>query len=166
MRHLVWGRIEEVPEGIIIHIPLSKTIQACERIHEIPVTYCRVKDLCPISALADLVNLKGVEHCGPQDSLFSVYRMGKWDLLTKGEASRQLHRQLGEMGLNPSDYSLHSFRFGGLQEALLSESPLEFIRLHSDHKSDAIYGYLHLPARKRFLVSSRLTDRLALMMTQ
>ena len=162
VRHLSWGRIESVVDGAVIRIPLSKTIQAGERVHEIPIARCDVSATCSIAALSDLIRLKGAAQCHAQDSVFSVFKQNSWTCLTKPVAGKFLAGQLSSMGLNARLYGLHSFRFGSLMQGVEGNNSIAFLRLHSDHKSDAIYGYLHMPAIRRFGVAKNLARDLSL----
>ena len=163
MRHLSWGRVERHPDGIILNIILSKTIQNCERVHEIPLSPCRDPMFCPVRAIDTLMELRGVSNCLDSELVFCVPTTGGWAPLTKPLAGRLFGSQLAAMGLDSSAYSFHSFRFGGLQEALLADNPIDLIRIHSDHRSTAIFGYLNLPGSRRFGVASRVCDRLSLL---
>ena len=156
VRHLCWGRVHSVKEGIVLKVPLTKTIQAGERVHEIPIAPCESAVMCPIAALRDLVKVKGVDKCGPDMSCFTVFKNGSWTNLTKPVAGKFLARQLQSMGLDSSLYGLHSFRFGSLMQGLEGNNTIAFLRLHSDHKSDAIFGYLHMAAEGRFGVAASL----------
>ena len=83
-------------------------------------------------------------------------------MLTKQVAGKFLAHQLTSMGLNAALYGLHSFRFGSLMQGLEGNNSVAFLRLHSDHKSDAIFGYLHLPAVRRFGVAKSLSRDVSL----
>ena len=161
VRHLSWGRIEVVDQGLVLKIPMSKTIQLGDRIHEIPIARCSVRQMCPVLALLDLVDLKGIDLCRSQDSVFSYYKKGKWVFLTKAVASKFLDGQLRAMGLEAKLCGLHSFRVGSLMQGLEGNNSIAFLRLHSDHRSSAIYGYLHMPAVRRFGVACSLSRDVA-----
>ena len=161
VRHLSWGRIEVVDQGLVVRIPMSKTIQIGDRVHEIPIARCAVRQMCPVMALLDLVNLRGVATCGANDSVFTYLKNGSWLILTKAVAGKMLSRQLTAMGLNAKLYGLHSFRVGSIMQGLEGNNSMAFLRLHSDHRSSAIYGYLHMPAVRRFGVACSLSRDVA-----
>ena len=161
VRHLSWGRIEVVDQGLVVRIPMSKTIQLGDRVHEIPIARCAVQQMCPVLALLDLVNLRGVDKCQDSVSVFTYLKNGSWVILTKAVAGKFLAGQLTAMGLNAKLYGLHSFRVGSIMQGLEGNNSMAFLRLHSDHRSSAIYGYLHMPAVRRFGVACSLSRDVA-----
>ena len=148
-------------QGLVVKIPMSKTIQLGDRIHEIPIARCDVRQMCPVSALLDLVNFKGINNCQAQDSVFSYLKQGQWVILTKSVAGKFLAGQLAAMGLNAKLYGLHSFRVGSIIQGLIGDNSLAYVRLHSDHRSSAIFGYLEMPAVRRFGVACSLSRDVA-----
>ena len=69
------------------------------------------------------------------------------------------HR-LQEMGQNPAQYTLHGFRAGGIQQVLMSESNLALAKITSDHTSDVILDYSHVPADRRLTISQKVNRNL------
>ena len=159
-RHLSWGRVETHQDGMILNIVLSKTIQFSERVHQVPLAPCPNKKLCPVTALTDLMAIRGVDNCSPNSLVFAVPTARGWEPLLKPAVVKIFNRQLVEMGLDPTDYSMHSFRHGGLQEALLANVSLDLLKIHSDHHSGAVFSYLNLSGSRRFQVSKILANRL------
>ena len=83
-----------------------------------------------------------------------MYKAGqKWKPLLRHMVVGVLREQISRMGLNPDNFSPHSFRTGSLQECLLADPSLQMVRLQSDHVSDAINGYLGLPGSRRMGIS-------------
>ena len=64
------------------------------------------------------------------------------------------------MGQDPKGYTLHAFRHGGVQQALMSENNLALIKLTSDHTSDVILEYSHVPADRRLIISQKINRNL------
>ena len=160
-RHLSWGRVSQDGEGVVISIPLSKTIQSLERVHQIPLAPCDSLAVCPVKALHDLAELRGAHHCADDDPVFARWSGCGWAPLTKPPVDKLFKAQLARMGLDPSMFSLHSFRHGGLQDGMAANVPISYLRLHSDHKSEAIQAYLHLPVEKRVCVAQELARNLS-----
>ena len=104
---------------------------------------------------------RGPDLCGPTDPVFAVPQDGSWAPLPKQTVVRHFNGQLAAMGLDPKDYSLHSFRHGGISFALLADNPVAWIRLNSDHKSECIFGYLNLEAERRFIVTKKMATMMA-----
>ena len=107
------------------------------------------------------MRLRDPSKCGRDDLVFAIPKDGDWVLLLKPQALKVFKAQITEMGLNEDHYSFHSFRFGGIQEALLADAAVDLIRQHSDHKSDAICGYLNLPGTRRFDITQKVSARLS-----
>ena len=146
---------------MVLTVRLSKTIQFQERIHTIPLASIPGSRFCPVAALDMLLRLRNGQHTGSDDLVFMVNTGGCWEYLCKPLAQRLLEAQIVRMGLVPTDFRFHSFRFGSLQDAVLLEPSLEVIRLQSDHLSDAIHGYCGLPATRRFRVTQQMGSSLA-----
>ena len=165
MRHLVWGRISWFSDGVVFDIPLSKTIQFQQRVHQVALARIDGSIFCPVRALESLAHLRGGKTaCSPQDLVFLIPRLVGvhcyWDPLTKPAAQKVLESQISQMGLDPSSYRFHSFRHGSLQEAVLVEPSLELVRLQSDHVSTAVHAYTNLPGSRRFGVSKKVGSAL------
>ena len=60
------------------------------------------------------------------------------------------------MGLNASDYGIHSFRHGSISEALVHEDNRVLVQLASDHSSEAIMGYAQIPPERRMALSAKV----------
>ena len=69
------------------------------------------------------------------------------------------------MGLNASKYSLHAWRHGGIQQALMSEQNLALVKLSSDHSSDVILEYSRVPADRRLIISQKVNRNLSTFVT-
>ena len=63
---------------------------------------------------------------------------------------------LREMGEDPAKYTLHGWRHGGIQQVLMSEQNLALAKLTSDHSSDVILEYAHVPANRRVVISQKI----------
>ena len=69
--------------------------------------------------------------------------------------------RLAEMGLDVNLYTLHGWRHGGIQQVLMSEDNLALAKLTSDHTSDVILEYSHVPADRRLLISRKINQNLS-----
>ena len=133
LRHLSWGRVSWEGEGVILSIPLSKTIQNMERVHQIPLVPCSEPTVCPLQALQDLVDARGPQCCSPDNPVFARWKNGGWAPLTKPPVDRLFRSQISRMGLDPALYSLHSLRHGGLQDGLAADIPISYLRNLSEN---------------------------------
>lgn len=132
---LLVSDIEEVREGLLIHLRRSKTDQTGKG-RKVGIPLGRTRN-CPVSALAawrDRV---------PNDDgcLFRpVDRHGKAGACgLRGDAvSMILRKRLNAAGLNPEGYSGHSLRAGLATSAIKAGVPTHKIRAQTGHASDAM----------------------------
>ena len=68
--------------------------------------------------------------------------------------------RINNMGLDASLYTLHGFRHAGIQEHLMVEGNLALCKLSSDHSSDAIFEYSHVPVDRRLKISTKVNNSL------
>ena len=64
------------------------------------------------------------------------------------------------MGEDTKLYTLHAWRHGGIQRTLLSEGNLALAKITSDHTSDVILEYAHVPADRRLTISRKINRNL------
>jgi len=61
----------------------------------------------------------------------------------------------------PSDFSLHGFRAGSIQQMHLVEGNIALCKIQSGHSSNAILAYSTVPTASRLDISARVSRRLA-----
>ena len=159
---LKWSNITKVDFGLEITITHSKTIQFGEREHVIPLAASPDPRFCPVTALKTLAKMYGPENCSPDSPVFLIPTpSGKFVPLKKSEYLAWLRARLADMGLVATDYGVHSFRHGAVQEALLQETNKALVQLASDHSSEAIMGYAQIPPNRRMALSAKVNKSLA-----
>ena len=79
-----------------------------------------------------------------------------WIALEKQEFERFFKKRLVAARLDPASYTLHGFRHGSIQTAMLVENNMAMVALTSDHSSDAINAYTGIPAVNRMRVSAKM----------
>ena len=94
------------------------------------------------------------------DVLLQVPVNGVWRPLCKDTVVKVMRMQLVRMGLNPDEYAFHSFRRGGIQEAVRAQPSLELVRLQSGHVSDAIHAYSAMPGEARMVTVALMLESL------
>jgi integrase len=158
---LTWGSIQRTDEGLIISVRKSKTIQFSQRIQKVPLASSPDKAVCPVEALDRLVTLYGPRTCTTWSPVFRLPSSnGSWTPMTKGDFIPFFRSRIKQMGLEPSRYSLHGYRHGGIQECLLAEGNLGLCQLTSDHASNAILAYSEVPPERRMGISARINESL------
>ena len=159
VRLLCWGNVQEIQfqgvQGILLQLYKTKTIQNCERIQEVPLARNdECPALCPVRAIDTLKQIIGEANIGPDTPVFQTRTyQGTLRPVLYHKFNSWFRFRLSEMGLDPRLYTLHGFRHGGIQQTLMSEGNLALVKLTSDHSSDVILEYSHVPADRRLTIS-------------
>ena len=104
----------------------------------------------------------GPEYLKPDNPVFLIpTSTGRFVPIKKSEFLEWLRARLTSMGLRASEYGVHSFRHGAVQEALLNEDNRALVQLASDHSSEAIMGYAQIPPDRRMSLSAKVNRSLA-----
>ena len=160
---LKWKNIQKFPDGIIITVTKSKTNQFGTNNHEIPVATSSDPRLCPVKTLATLANMYGPENIDPASPVLRIpTQSGAFVPLKKAEFVSWFRSRLTEMGLPASRFSVHSFRHGSIQQAVLNETNRVLVQLASGHASDAVLGYALIPPERRFHLSKKINASVSL----
>ena len=142
------------PDGAVLRLPLTKTIQTAGRIQEIALARAPDSSFCPVEALNLVASIRG--ECIANSPVFSIPSNIGWVPLTRYNLDIVLTSQLRYAGIDCSLF----FRRGGIQFALRLEPRLHLIRLQSDHSSQAFEAYTALPAETRFDLTQRMASGL------
>ena len=166
VRLVTWGNVEHthldgVP-GIKITLDLTKTIQNGERRQVVPLAINDVVPmLCPVRAIATLRSMVGDHNITADTPLFQTRDFaGNLRPVMRHKYEGWFNHRLNEMGADSSLYTLHGWRHGGIQQVLLSENNLALAKLTSDHSSDVILEYSHVPADRRLTISQKVNHNL------
>ena len=139
-RHLSRHHISFSEGGAVIQVNWSKTIQFSERVLRIPLPVIRNCVLCPSRAL--WLSLKLSDTSNQAVSAFR-YRSATGVVdLTYSVFLARLRGCLGQLGVDVTSYSGHSFRRGGASFALECGVPSELIQAQGDWRSDVYLSYL------------------------
>ena len=171
VRLLCWGNVQLVRfgdmQGVIFEMHKTKTIQNMDRVQQVTLTQnddC--PQLCPVRAVLRLKDIIGVQNIGPDTPLFQTRNYkGTLRPVLYHKFQAWFRFRLGEMGLDASKYSLHAWRHGGIQQALMSEQNLALVKLSSDHSSDVILEYSRVPADRRLVISQKINRNLSAFVT-
>ena len=118
--------------------------------------------LCPVRALALLRSIIGEANITADTPLFQTRDFdGNLRPILRHKFDRWYKTRLGEMGCDASLYTLHGWRHGGIQQVLMSEGNLALAKLTSDHSSDVILEYAHVPANRRLMISRKINQNLS-----
>ena len=139
-RHLSRQNVQFHPEGVILRIFKTKTIQFSERYLEIPLPSIQNSPLCPAKAL--LLSFKFVPTVVSPSPAFLYWDNNSITPLTHAIFLPRLKLALSNIGIDHTKYSGHSFRRGGASFAFQCGVPGELIQAQGDWKSEAYKGYL------------------------
>ena len=81
---------------------------------------------------------------GPGDHIFSFVVSGRRRLLTHSLFVKKLREAIIAIGLNPREFSAHSFRRGGSTFAFSLDMPLLQVKSRGDWKSNCVERYISI----------------------
>ena len=125
----------EPPEAMLVHIRFSKTDQV-GRGEFICIPKNAHSDLCPVLAMDQYLSIRPESTDGP---LF-IHLQGK--PLTAAQFSTLLKKTVRSIGLNPSNFSAHSFRIGAATTAAAEGIPFEQIKVMGRWRSQCVVRYI------------------------
>lgn len=140
--HLCKEDISVSEEMVRVVVRWSKTIQFKERTLEIPLARA-------VGTIFDIGSYwMAYTHRDKGKSGDTTFRVtddrGKHSPMTQSWFSRRLKAALGEVGLDSSKYSGHSFRSGGATFAFKMGLPAQVIKLQGDWASEAYLRYIQV----------------------
>ena len=166
VRLVCWGNVSRLEHhgvsGILIKLQKTKTIQNREREQKVPLARndaCPL--LCPVRAVETLRSIVGDANISADTPLFQTRDyLGNLRPIIRRKFDSWFNFRLREMGYDNNLYTLHAFRHGGIQNCLMSEQNLALCKLTSDHTSDVILEYSHVPADRRLIISQKMNQNL------
>ena len=121
--------------------PGPQNIQNRDRAHKIPLLQIPGSPLCPVAAYKNMCNLIPLKE---HQAAFSVISSTGPVPVTYPQFNGKLKQLIQACGLNPDDYSTHSFRRGGASCAFRAKVPDSLIQLQGDWASDCYKRYLEM----------------------
>lgn len=162
-KSLCLGDVVLSPDGhfFLLTIRHSKTIQFGQRILTLLIKEVRDSPLCPVKALCKvLAPLERVKLSQVQPLFTFTTDSGKIAFLTHSLFVKLLKASLMSAGLDPSEYSGHSFRRGGCSYAFEIGFPNDLIKLRGDWKSNAYERYVTVSMKQHKMFASRFRKSL------
>ena len=140
---------------ILLEFVWSKTNQFGDRTHIVPLIPIKDSCLCPVSAYNNMV----AKVPASQDSPVFLFKSSKKSTkpVTYNQFQTFFKSLLPLIGLDPQNYSSHSFRRGGATWAFQNNVPGELIKNHGDWASSAYLLYLDLSLQKKLDVSKAMS---------
>lgn len=159
-----WGNVlrREDVKFMLDHVELvitcTKTIQFQERNLVIPLAHISHSPLSPAQAVMTVFEMG---KAGSRDRPLFQFQtaQGGSQVLSYALFISQLHKSLAQAGINPPDYSGHSFRRGGASLAFDCNLPPDYIKLLGDWRSNAYQRYLEPSTPAKLKLSSILAQK-------
>ncbi|KAK3268581.1 hypothetical protein CYMTET_22924 [Cymbomonas tetramitiformis] len=139
-----------------IRVPHSKTIQAGERYHTVRAVEVPSSPICVFMALWPVLQMAGL---GQEGLLFCTEdAKGRLKPLTHSVFVTVFRKLAARAGLDPTAYTVHSFRRGGATAALKLQVQDALIQAHGDWASECYKLYNDMdPAQQLILPSAMAT---------
>ena len=118
-----------------------------------PNTTSQHSRVCPLSHLRHHTLLRGLVPASPSAPLFCLSTASSYRPITFSMFTTCLKRLISKIGLDPANYSPHSFRRSSATFAFQSGVQEHLIKVHSDWRSNAFCAYLALPLTSRTQVA-------------
>ena len=139
-KHLCRSDVQLGTSGAVISVRWSKTIQFKQKTLFIPLPRIADSPCCPTSAL--LLTLTRLPRSNGPAPLFCYPSPNGLKPITHSSFVAYLRKCLSNLGLEPSKFSGHSFRRGGVSFTMQCGLPLEWVKLQGDWSSNAVERYL------------------------
>lgn len=126
-----------------IRVRHSKTNQFGQRVLVIPFATGWPSELCPVKALKDMLGDSMLDDDNVPLFTFSRAKSTP-SFIDYNMFIKSLKSSLLKAGVNPEDYSGHSFRRGGCSYAISLGLPHHIVKLRGDWKSNCYERYIHI----------------------
>ena len=140
-----------------LHVHKTKTIQFRQRALEIVLPFIPHSVLCPVSALKRHLRYVTADTEAP---LFTIHTSTAFKPVTGYHFAKFLKSCIVSLGLDPTQYSPHSFRRGGATFAFHAGASPLFIKFLGDWSSDAYMVYLVLNTTQKLNVAKTLAQHI------
>ena len=152
-------------DRVWIRVRHTKTLQAGERFHWVPLERIRSCPLCPVAALEALFRATdpilrrqhGTKEIGGQFA-FQVIAGKKQELrpMTHAFLVDGFKRLAKEAGYDPGAYAGHSFRRGGASAAFDLQAPALLIKAQGDWASSCYEDYCQVSSERKIMLAKHM----------
>ena len=146
--------IKVFTDYLIVSFRWSKTIQFGERVLETPLVSIPGSVLCPVTAYHNMCKFV------TSVKLNSLFLLPNKKCIFYRDFQAKLKFLIHKIGLNPDEFSSHSFRRGGCSFCFKSDVPSELIQLHGDRRSDAYKKYLAFSLEDKIGVAEKMKQQI------
>lgn len=146
-KFLLRGDVIQMKNLLVVSMFWSKTIQAGERVLQTPLVAIKDSVLCPVKAFRTMCRVIPASY---EDPLFLLPNN---KVVTYPVFQKKLKSCIQKIGLNPGNFSSHSFRRGGASLAFRANIEADKIQLLGDWRSEAYKKYLTFSLEDKIQVS-------------
>lgn len=125
--------LEEVEEGLVIHLRRSKTDQTGSGLKK-GIPYGKVRKTCPVRAVVSWLQAAGIYE-GPVFRAMTKHDQTRRKRLSPQSVALVVKHALRLIGKRSRDYSGHSLRSGLVTAAAIAGADERAIMIHTGHKS-------------------------------
>ena len=148
------NNVEYFGDNLLVRTNWSKTIQFRERELKTPLLKLQDSVLCPVQAFTNLCKVSKLEPKSP------LFLLDNGKPITYTLFQKKLKSCIEKIGLNPDDFSSHSFRRGFATFAFRERVSSDTIQILGDWKSDAYKNYIGLSIDDKLGVIKSLESKL------
>ena len=129
----------------------AKNMQGANEFRIVYIPRLNNVKICPVKALQVMIQTMNLVHSDP---LFMIHEKGHRKILTAFKVRSILAKMVEKMGLYPQEFGFHAFRRSGASLAFNANVPLEYIKVHGQWKSNAVWTYLKNAPKAAAVVAS------------
>ena len=136
-----------IDQAMMFEIRWSKTIQHKQKILRLPILPAKNKTICPVFWVHYMIN---TVKAGLQDPVLALSVGPRVLALSANQLIYRFRKWLLLIGQDPTVFSLHSLRRGGVTFAYQADMEGEMIKLLGDWASDTYKRYVDISMDKRY----------------
>ena len=155
-KQLTRGDVVVLNDSLLVTLKWSKTNQVGRK-EVFPLLRNDDSLLCPVRAYTQMLRWFPGEGDSP---VFLARRYGVVNSITYRQYQEKIKACVSAIGLDPAEYSSHSFRRGGATYAFQSGVTAELIKKLGDWRSDAYLEYIDCPLDDRWEAGRRIKSQL------
>ena len=155
-KQLTRGDIQVTKSSLVITLKWSKTNQTGRK-ETFPLIRNAGNPLCPVRAYQQMVAMFPADNDAPA---FLLKKYGVIRTATYRQFQDHIKESIKRIGLDPTDYSSHSFRRGGATYAFQCGLSPAMIKKLGDWKSDSYREYIDFPVKDRIRAGKRIRRQL------
>ncbi len=136
------------PPGLVVLIKWCKTHQSGQNVALVPIPQHHVGALCPVQAFKELCLMC---PAGPNSPLLLLPGKRSYVTVTTYMLSVTFSNMISQLGLSPTEYTLHSLRRGGASASFTAGAKAAEVQRHGLWSSESFWQYIVTPLDKAII---------------